>query len=119
MIAENLVEIILKQDPYTSKIFLDAFARDELPKAPPYPSCFIINTDPRSLPGEHWLALFYNKNGYASFFDSYANSPDYFNLEQYIYNTSTGFDYNKKRIQGDSEYCGFYCILFLLYKSRN
>jgi hypothetical protein len=57
MIAENLVEIILKKDKITRDIFLDAFARDELPKAPPYPSCFIINTDPRSRPGEHWLAI--------------------------------------------------------------
>lgn len=118
MIAEDLVEIILEKDRYTKDIFLGAVARDELPSQPPFPSCFIINTDPRNKPGEHWLAVYYSKNGFVDFFDSYGNSPDYFGLDGYIFKTSRGCDFNKKRLQGDSSYCGFYCILFLFYKAR-
>lgn len=118
MIAEDFVELILEKDKFTRPIFLGAFAKDELPRPPPLPSCFIINTDPRSKPGEHWLAVYFNKRGYADFFDSYGNPPHYFGLDKYLFNNSSGFDYNKKRIQGDSSYCGFYCILFLFYKAR-
>lgn len=118
MIAEDLVEKILKRDERTRKLFLGAFARDELPSQPPFPSCFIINTDPRDRPGAHWLAVHYNERGQADFFDSYAHDPSYFGLEAYIYRTSNGFCFNSKRIQGDFPFCGIYCILFLLYKCR-
>jgi hypothetical protein len=116
---ELLVEKILKKDVATKKIFLDAYARNELPVRPPYPSCFIINTDPRSKPGEHWLAVYYNRNGYVDFFDSYGHSPAFFNLENYLNKTSTGWSFNKRRIQGDSELCGLYAILFLIFRARD
>ena len=118
-LLENAVEAILNRDKITRKIFLGAFARDELPDKPPFPSCFIVNTDPRHLPGGHWLAIFYNSNGYCVFFDSYGHNPSYFDLENYLERTSNGWTFSKKRIQGSSEYCGFYSILFLLYKARN
>ena len=116
---ENVVESILEKDPITSRIFLGAFAHNEIPKAPAYPSCFIINTEPRHLGGGHWLAVHYNKNGFCYFFDSYGQSPSYFELDTYLQNTSNGWTFNKKRIQGLSEYCGYYSVLFLLYKTRN
>jgi hypothetical protein len=119
MIAEDVVEAILERDLITKKLFQGAFARDELPRKPPYPSCFIINSDPRHRPGRHWLAVYYSARGYASFFDSYGHSPDYFNLENYLFQTSTGFGFNSKRIQGDMPFCGVYCVLYLLYKARN
>jgi hypothetical protein len=116
---ELLVEKILKHDKATRSIFMDAFARDELPAKPPYPSCFIFNTDPRFKPGQHWLSLYYDKNGYCDFFDSYGHSPEFFNLVTYLNKTSTGWRFNEKRIQGDSHLCGFYSILFLLFRARD
>jgi hypothetical protein len=56
---ENQLDEILRRDAFTKKIYLGTFARDELVPSPPYPSCFIINTDPRSRSGGHWLALYY------------------------------------------------------------
>lgn len=116
---ENTVEEILKKDKHTKEIFLGAFARDELPKKPKHPSCFIVNTHPRSKPGEHWLALFYDDSGFATFFDSYGKQPAYYNLQSYLEETSKGWGWNKRRLQGSSNFCGFYAILFLLYRSRN
>lgn len=116
---EQLITKILKKDKKCSKIFLGVFARDELPKHPSYPSCFIFNTHPRSKPGEHWLALFYSENGFCQFFDSYGYPPSFYRLETYLTNTSTGWNYNARRLQGNSDFCGIYSILFLLYKSRN
>ena len=116
---ETQIEAILSTDENTKDIFLGAFARDELPAEPGYPSCFIVNTDPRSAAGGHWLALHYNKAGVCSFFDSYAYPPSFYRLESYCQRTSVHWSYNQTRIQGVSEYCGYFACLFLLFKARN
>lgn len=36
-----------------------------------------MNTHPRHLPGEHWLALTVEKHGKATFFDSFGLSPEF------------------------------------------
>ena len=116
---ENTVERVLKRDNVNKKIFLDVFARDEVPDRVKYPSCFIVNTHPRNKPGQHWLAFYYDKNKTCFFFDSYGRSPDYYNFKQYIEKNSIKCYYNRQRIQGQSYFCGLYCILFLLFKARN
>ena len=72
------IDKILREDSYTKNCFLGVFARDELPKEVPYPACFVFNTDKRSRPGEHWLALHYDTYGNSYFFDSYGNPPSKF-----------------------------------------
>ena len=119
MILQNQLESCLRHDKQTKKIFIGVFARNELPLILQYPCCFIINTHPRNKPGEHWLAFYYNKNQTCYFFDSYGNKHEFYSLENYIMFTSKFLIYNKKRIQGNSTYCGYYCLLFLLFKSRN
>lgn len=116
---ENLIKFLAQKDPKLKTVFLGCFARDELPDQPPFPSCFILNTDPRSRPGEHWLAFYYTENGFCNFFDSFALPPSYYRLESYLNRTSTGWESNKKRLQGFSDLCGIYAILFLLYRVRN
>jgi hypothetical protein len=116
---EPTIDEILNKDPDTKKIYLGSFAFDERPSQPTYPSCFILNTDIRTKPGQHWLAFFYNKKGFCDFFDSYAKPPSYYNLQNYIEKTSNGWNYNKIRLQGQSNLCGLYSILFLLFKSKN
>ena len=59
---EDTVEKILETDPITNKCFIGALARDELPKKLKYPTCFILNTQPRNKPGEHWIALYFDKH---------------------------------------------------------
>ena len=54
-----------------------------------------MNTENRNKPGQHWLALHCDNKGKCNFFDSFGNPPKY---------------YNKKGVQGFSEFCGFYCI---------
>jgi hypothetical protein len=115
---QTTLEICLKKDEYTSKIYGGVLARDELYENFTYPKCFVINTKPRSHVGEHWLALYYDDNGMATFFDSYGHHPAYYRLQSYIERTSIGYDYNKRMIQGLSSHCGYYSLLFLLFKSR-
>jgi hypothetical protein len=116
---EDQLETILNHDSVSRKYFKGAFARDELPLKPEYPSCMIINNEPRSSPGGHWMALWYSPRGEAYFFDSYGHPPSYYRMQAYLHKSSTSWIYNKRRLQGSSEYCGLYCILFLLFKVRN
>ena len=116
---EQTIEKILKKDPETKKYFIGVFARDELPEELTYPCCFVLNTQNRSEKGEHWLAFCYNSKRICYFFDSYGLSPYYYNLNNYVANSSDNFIWNMRRIQGDSNYCGFYCIFYLIFACRN
>jgi hypothetical protein len=116
---ESTIEEILQKDKQTSQIFLGCFASDELPSEPKYPSCFVANTKPRNHAGEHWVAFYYNPYGTCHFFDSYAQKPSKYKFEKYLQKTAISYVYNQKRLQGFSDYCGHYCLLFLLFQSRN
>lgn len=117
-LQEHVIEKILRKDEYTRPIFLGAFARNELPKLR-YPCCFILNTDPRTKPGAHWIAFYYTRDRFCYFFDSYGNSPAKFRLKSFIEKTSNKWTFNDIQIQGYSEFCGYYCLLYLLYLSRD
>ena len=54
------IEQLLKNDPYTERVFKGAFARDQLSKVV-YPSAYVVNTRPISQPGEHWIAIYFDK----------------------------------------------------------
>ena len=97
---EIIISKSLKKDNIISKINNGVYAFDEKPMLISYPSAFVINTKPREHPGEHWLAIYYDKHGHAFFFDSYGEHPAKYKLEDYLTNTSTSWVYNKKRIQG-------------------
>ena len=68
------IEHFLKKDVYARKVFKKACARDQL-KRVGYPSAYVINTHPKSLPGEHWIAVYFDKNGKGEYFDSYGLPP--------------------------------------------
>lgn len=109
----QLREACLK-DPYIKNTFVGVFAADQVP----YPKLarlknwsIIINTDPASQPGQHWVASM-KRNGTCYFFDSYGNAPSYYQkqlwkpLMRCVRNTK---DYQ----QTYSTVCGDYCLFFL------
>ena len=111
------IDKIFKKHAYTKKIFKGVLAFDELPKKIKKPSAYIINTHPRDKKGEHWLAIFYLENGNAEFFDSFGLGPIFYGLDQFLISTSKSCYYNTVALQSlDSDYCGFYCVLFILFK---
>lgn len=118
MIASAIDEV-LSAAPETNSIFLGVFARNELPKSPPYPSCLVFNTEPRGQSGEHWLGLYYDSEGKCNFFDSYAMPASRYGLNAYLDKTSISWTENKIRLQGNSQYCGHYVIFFLLFRARS
>jgi hypothetical protein len=47
-------------------------------------SCLILNTHDSFKEEEHWLAIYVDALGNGSFFDSYGNNPNRFNLIDYL-----------------------------------
>ena len=47
------------RDEQLAPYFVEVFAADELPSSPrrDIPQAYIVNTDPRTKPGTHWIAL--------------------------------------------------------------
>ena len=71
------IERLLKKDLKSKTIFKKVCALDQLEK-PTFPSAYVINSDPSSKPGEHWVAVYFDKRGRGEYFDSYgpiARSP--------------------------------------------
>ena len=68
MESAELIDILSK-DFYTKRIFCGVFPSDRLPRfiSPP-PGGYVINTHPEHLPGEHWVAVWIDKNRRAEFF---------------------------------------------------
>jgi|688.fasta_scaffold17848_7 hypothetical protein len=111
---------ILNSDDYSHKIFKAVLPRDKLPNKVKYPSAYIINTQGSSHPGEHWLAIYYDKNGNCDFFDSFGLNPAIYGFIDFLNKTCKKWNYNNKQIQSlMSEFCGYYCTYFILLRSRN
>ena len=110
----------MANDKFTKKIYLGTFPIDKLPTKIKYPSGFILNNQKSTEIGEHWIAFYFDKQKKCEFFDSFGNSPNYYNLGNYLKKVSNGYkSFNKKKLQSDnSSFCGYYCILFLLFKAR-
>ncbi|CAC5384158.1 unnamed protein product [Mytilus coruscus] len=59
-----------------SKQIIGVFAADQIPFHRSTPFGFIVNTDPQSLPGKHWIACYVDSNNVLEIFDSYGNSSN-------------------------------------------
>ena len=64
------IERLLKKGLKSKTIFKKVCALDQLEK-PTFPSAYVINSDPSSEPGEHWVAVYFDKRGRGEYFDSY------------------------------------------------
>ena len=56
------IERILKNDFCTKKIFKGVYPKNRLPIVE-YPGSYVVNTNPSTAPGEHWVAVFFNNKG--------------------------------------------------------
>lgn len=92
----------------TRPLFRGTFARDEIAREKPERGIYIVNTAPRSSPGEHWTLFFVSNS--VTYFDSYGIRPLHREYYDFIHPAETFF-YNCKRLQGDfSDTCGQYCL---------
>ena len=92
------------------------YAADRIPKVISRPCALIINTDNHNLPGKHWCAIFIDRNGLGTFFDSYGLPPLNIHHHNAIRKNSVKYKWNAVCLQQDeSRVCGHYCCVFLFH----
>ena len=73
---QDILDIMQYAYPLSKRVFLNVYARNELPfSIPHYPCSLIINTDTNNLPGKHWTAIYVTKFKSAEYFDSLNQPP--------------------------------------------
>lgn len=96
-------------------IFKGVFACDDLPKNVDLPAAFVINLSPKSSAGTHWVSLFIDQTGVATYFDSYGFAPLNRDILFFINMHSKRLTYNKRQIQHvTSRKCGKFASAFLI-----
>lgn len=116
MDTEELTSIF-RADPFVSPTFQGVFPSDQLPGKIRFPCSIVANTDPADRPGEHWVAYYFDKMGNAEYFDSYGFAP-FGNLEAFFKKHGKNHKYNNLSLQGESDSCGHYCVIYLARRNR-
>jgi len=100
--------------------FLDVYASDLLPRSITKTCTAIVNADPHTEGGSHWLAIhFRSKSSYAYYFDSYGIVPFVPDNLAFVTRNCTAWDRNKSTLQSlTSDVCRKYCYIFALYMDR-
>jgi hypothetical protein len=100
-------------------IYRGIYACDELPEVVMRPSVMVVNTDPASQPGQHWICMYFDDGGHGECFDSFGLHPIPL-FEHYMNSHCIDWMYNKKQMQSlVSRFCGHYCIWYCIMKFRN
>lgn len=117
----NEVQIasFLKGNKLTKRLFLGTLAYDELPYKQKE-GFYIVNTGHSSTSGIHWIVVL-KRDGLIEYFDSLGNSPEFYTkkIEEYLFRNCDSYKMNLKRIQGNSNFCGNYCIFFSFLRCKN
>ena len=97
-------------DKMISRSFVGVFPCDLLPNKLPWPSCLIANTKPSKSQGEHWIAIFINKEGFGDYFCSYGIPPSIIFIK-YLNEQTFDWNYSDKCLQNHiSTTCGQYAL---------
>jgi hypothetical protein len=101
--------------------FLGVYPSDLLPYSIKQTGTVIINTDPHTQKGSHWLGVHIEpRSSHAYYFDSYGIPPFIPTIQSLLRRNCTVWDYNTVQLQGfTSTVCGHYCCLFALYMERS
>ena len=105
---------------YLGVLAFDQFPFDKLLHTPESssmlaPLFFVLNTDPSTEPGTHWLACFFDRHSNTSeFFDSYGHDPTFYQL---TFPANIHVVSNSLQLQSDnSTVCGQYCVFYLYFR---
>ena len=113
----TLIKKLLK----SFKCFKGVFPSDLLPLELKTPLTIIVNTDPSSEPGEHWVSISISSDGHGYYFDSFGLPPlrkDIFNYM--VVKCKKGWTYNRLQLQHiNSITCGHYCVLYVIFRCQD
>ena len=84
----------------------------------PKPGAVIINLDDSYNPGSHWVSVYITEKSEGYYFDSFGRHPPAA-IQAFIERNTKNWTWNREVYQADdSTYCGYYCILFVLYGQK-
>jgi hypothetical protein len=99
-------------------MFIGTFAADQMPTIQQYPCAFVVNLDPKSKPGSHWMAYYFTADGQGEYFDSYGQQP-IGRFLTYLKKNCDGWVSSNTQVQNHaSSTCGQYCIMFIYFRAR-
>lgn len=100
------------------KGFKGVFAADELPCSSKWPCVLVLNTDPASKPGEHWVAIFISKTGVGKYFDSFGLPPSVEHAHWLDINCKSWTSSNATLQEINTVACGYFCAYYLLSRAK-
>ena len=107
---------ICRGDDEICRSFLGVFPADMIPRKITYPCSFIANTEPKTHPGRHWIAVYVDCEGYGTHFCSYGSKT----FSTAMNRLCVDWQANEKRLQSFvSAACGQYCVSFLHFANQN
>lgn len=119
----NTVQLLndLSKNKFTNKHFYGVFPSDKLPKFVDKPCLIIVNNATSKENGEHWTCFYLSKNVSKNYyFDSLGMKPYLPAYQLFLKNNCKSYMTNIKRLQSSfSNVCGEYCLVFLLFCSKN
>lgn len=76
---------------------------------------YVVNTQEASRKGEHWVIIDNYTESIPFFFDSFGNSPEF-----YDFTNNVPVHYSTDVLQGNRrDTCGLYCIFFIVKRWQN
>ena len=105
---------ILSGDKFTKLSFKGVYAVDgmKLIKSVSYPSCFVCNLDTSYKPCNHWVAVYFDRNGEGEYFDPFARYPPY-EVEHFLCLHTKGWQYNRMQVQEIyTTMCGQFVVFY-------
>lgn len=110
---------LLRREPRARSIWRGVFSRDDVPRRATYPSAYIFNTHPRLREGEHWVAVYMDRDRKGEYFDSYGFPPYCKEFRAFLERNSRKWRYNSKTVQGLlATSCGHFCVYYLVHRLR-
>ena len=110
----NDLELILKN----FKNYMGVFSKNFMPYLSNIGDFYIINTNcfPCTVDNGHWVVIMKMSVNDYYFFDSFGNSPLYFNINIPGVSASSNIIYSMQQLQSyASNVCGLYCAFFCMY----
>jgi len=105
---------------FKNNLFKGVFPCDRIPlQKYKLPYALVINTDPASKPGTHWVALYIDKDNHAEFFDSFGRPLLNKYIIEFIDDFCASACWNTECIQSElSIKCGQFALGFIKARLR-
>jgi hypothetical protein len=97
--------------------FGGVYSADTLPSKIKSPIGLIVNTAPKSHPGEHWVAIFIDSMRHGYYFDSFGREPSVPSILVFLHKNCTKILCSPKQIQHlRSIKCGQFSVVYLKFR---